>query len=518
MKKSSSKGNILIVALIMIVVISGFVGVAFNATNNASRLADRSRDHVVEQAAVEGAVEYAYGVWKKRLVQNPALLGSNFNTGLTSPNFSGLTYASNLRIDPLDQYGAIAGAPTAVLTDLPQFKGWRGQTFNYMARAKILRNGSPSDYAFGIRRQFGYSQVPLFQAMYFFEHNIEIYRPAPIIVSGLVHTNADAYLSGSNAGSLVFEGNVSYAGTYSESADPPFAYTWSGYSPNSQIPPTRPNGQPVVAEKVPRMEPLGIEPEAVIDATDVNPNNDSMRELIEPPNTDYTDKDEISSRRLYNKAGLLINIDGSTITVTGQNGLAVSSATETAIRNTISAKATIYDQRDGRNVEVSSVDIGALRTALSTGAGGFNNVLYIHDTTPLTNTNNMPKAIRLQNGGILPDNGLTVASENPIYIKGDYNTGTTSDPLQVPANAIQLRPAAAAVDLHGPVGRIPGRIRGKELGFGHAEVGMGVKLRIAQRRVARGFRDRGPFDQRIAAGTVHLDHRDVFLHQLMLAD
>jgi hypothetical protein len=79
--------------------------------------------------------------------------------------------------------------------------------------------------------------------------------------------------------------------------------------------------------------------------------------------------------------------------------------------------------------------VGALRTALSSGVSGFNGVLYINDTTPLTTTDPEPKTVRLKNGGILPDAGLTVVSENPIYIQGDYNTGsTTTTTNNVPSN------------------------------------------------------------------------------------
>jgi hypothetical protein len=92
------------------------------------------------------------------------------------------------------------------------------------------------------------------------------------------------------------------------------------------------------------------------------------------------------------------------------------------------------DQREGTNVDVRSLDIAQLRTQL-TGVAGFNGVLYIDDVTPRVSGDLEPKAIRLRNGGILPDNGLTVVSENPIYIQGDYNTGSTSATINnVPSN------------------------------------------------------------------------------------
>src|SRR5207248_3569589 len=64
-------------------------------------------------------------------------------------------------------------------------------------------------------------------------------------------------------------------------------------------------------------------------------------------------------------------------------------------------------------------------------------VLYVKDTTTNgtgvsskiggtgTTVTTTERAIRLKNGGTLPSSGLTVASENPIYIQGDFNTGGT---------------------------------------------------------------------------------------------
>ena len=68
-----------------------------------------------------------------------------------------------------------------------------------------------------------------------------------------------------------------------------------------------------------------------------------------------------------------------------------------------------------------------------TGMGAsFNGVLYIQDVTP-TGKN----AIRLQNGAVL-NRDLSVASNNAVYIQGDFNTGGSSggvhDPLLVPSN------------------------------------------------------------------------------------
>ncbi len=440
MKRSpslSESGNMLMVALIVVAITSGFVAVALNVTSNTARLSDRSRDYAAASAAAEGAVEYAFALWKKRIAtNNRALTTTEANASLTGPAFSGLTYAPTaeagaLRMDALDEYGAPVTTPTPVTIDLASYPGWRGRTFTYLAKAKLMQT-SGHDFRTGVKRRFQYSEVPLFQAMFFFEHDIEFYRPAEMVVSGLVHTNSFAYISGQAGTPLTFQGQVSYVTGYSDHTDPPYANMWSGWMPNVWADPIYSNGgESEQLHQVSRMEPLGTEPGTVINTTDSNPNNDGMRELIETASASYTDPAEFSKRRLANKAGILIDINGTTVTVTGQNGTTLTSAQTTAIRGAVSSKTAVYDQREGKNMDVSSVNVATLRTQINAGIPGFNNVVYIKDRTT---TGSNPKAIRLRSGGQLPDNGLTFASENPVYIQGDYNTGTTTSTTAVPAN------------------------------------------------------------------------------------
>src|SRR6187399_1225311 len=121
---SAERGNILMVALIVVAIVSGFVAVAFNATNGAARLTDRSRDYAATSAAAEGAVEYAFGIWKKRIsVANRALTTAEASASLTGPSYPGLSYAPSaelgpLAIDALDEYGAPVTTPTPVVIDL----------------------------------------------------------------------------------------------------------------------------------------------------------------------------------------------------------------------------------------------------------------------------------------------------------------------------------------------------------------------------------------------------------------
>ena len=94
-----------------------------------------------------------------------------------------------------------------------------------------------------------------------------------------------------------------------------------------------------------------------------------MRELIEPPNTyvnpitqkitttsNSSDPPPISDRRLYSKAGIRIRVSGSSYTITTANGTSLSGKQKTALTNALSQQ-TIYDRREGKNVDVTTLDI-----------------------------------------------------------------------------------------------------------------------------------------------------------------
>lgn len=457
LRRRSRSGSVLLATLFVVVLVTVLVGISMNSTSSIRRISHRSEQYAAANKAAEGAVEYAFGIWKQRITQKDApLTATEANQNLVPPTFPNVTYATSANNGPLeitatDQFGNSTATPTGVNTLLEDYPGWRGKSYSYLASARFQSSvnlgGAPA--IAGARRRFEYVVVPLFQSMFFFENNLEIYRPAPMIVGGLVHTNNRLLVSGmaDRTGiELQFNGAVSYAGGnattpgYTTSEPPIGGPAWAGFSSsdavtNMEAPTFASGGQSAQLSQVNRYEPLGAKPNAVLNATDTNSNNDTMRELIEPPVATSSDPPEIARRRLFNKAGIILQVNGSTATVTAQNGTVLSAAKNTEIRNAFTGKTTFYDQREGSNVDTVNVDVGRLTTALNSGVTGFNGVLYIHDVTPVSGSDPEPKTVRLNNGGELPNAGLSIASQNPVYIRGDYNTGTTTSPTAVPANS-----------------------------------------------------------------------------------
>lgn len=442
LKKKPAEAAALVATLVIITIVITLVGVVLNVSNGTSKLSDSSRDYAAIRQAAEGVTEFGVGIWMRVTTSlNRRPTSAELTSGLsTTPAFSaaGFTYAPSgengpLQVTAVDAYGAPASSAVGVPVHLDTYPGWMGRKYTYVSSVRLQGNSvGGKTLKYGLKRNIEYCTVPLFQAMAFYESDLELYRPATMIIGGLVHTNSTAYVSGHSGGGLTFTGNVSYVNSYTHTVDPPYASMWSGYVANAKISPVYPNGYANQVHSVNRMEPLGTDPASVLNTGDSNPNNDSMRELIEvPTNTStYPDPTAISERRLYNKAGIIIRINGSTKTIITQNGTSLTATQQTALKNAITQQ-TIYDRREGKNVDVSSLNISSAKATLE-AAAGFNDVLYIYDDS--TSGYSDPKAIRLTNGGVLPADGLTVASQNPIYIQGDYNTGTTSDSTKVPAN------------------------------------------------------------------------------------
>ena len=441
------RGSTLVASLIVVAVVTALVGTTFVATNAASRMGYRATGYIGTQRAAEAAVEYGFGIWKQRIYKaNGAISTTIASSNITAPLMDGFQYdtvANNgpLAITATDAYGAPAATATPTVVNLSNYPGWRGYSYGYLVSAKVKSIGQLGNaQTAGVRRRFQYVEVPMFQTMYFFQDNLEFYKPANMIIGGLVHTNANFYASCAAAGTLTFTGNCSYSGSYVTNSAPPGGASWSGWS--GDVAPTYPNGASTQVTQVPSAQPMGVSMGAVFNTGDTNPNNDGYREIIEQPVAGFTDPPEIASRRMSTNAGIVMAINGSTATVTAQNGTTATTTQLNAIKSAFTGKTTLYDQREGKSADVANIDVSALTPALNAiGSSGFNGVIYIVDNTPVTTSGTSPspnpKTIRLQKGGVLPDNGLTIASQNPVYIQGDYNTGTTTSlpSSSVPANS-----------------------------------------------------------------------------------
>ena len=526
MKTSSKENGSILLSVLMIVTVSiAIVGAAYVATSNQGQMTTISADKEALQITAEGVLDYTYGVWKSSLEDTGKMVdatGSNaLISGTNLPAVPANMQILSLTLTPIDAYGV----PQTAVTYYNDYR--TSLVYNYLATVELQSTGVGGARKVKMQRQFAYSSLPPTRGMFFSQGDFELYKPAKMVIGGNVHTNANAHVSTGTQPVLNTDGsvkstgleflpssNVTYVGSYDNNA-PPGATNWS--NSGSNYGPTYDNTAAKQVQKVPDMSGIGLGTAAVYDTTDNNPNNDGNHEMIEPPVTGYTDPAPIANSRLYNTAGVLINVagpvdttaalsnttgntfSGGNISITGQNGTTLTQAQATAIRNAVSnstvtqkqvwvpklvtqqvwvsnwvwvtsgywstnrfgkktwvdtsgyvdqgsyqtqtvdqgsyvtqnvtVQTTLYDKRELQSVPISNLDIGAVTPTLNS-ISSFNGIIYMYDSGSGTKN-----AIRVTDGGVLPDAGLTVATLNGLYVQGDYNTGTTTNPSLVPANA-----------------------------------------------------------------------------------
>ena len=332
-----------------------------------------------------------------------------------------------------------------------------------------------------LRQNFQKQTTSPWQYAIFYNDLLEINPGAPMSVAGWVHTNNYLYTA---YDTLTFLNKVDYVDDWGEGsttlanangfapndADPNHVKTGES-APNypTNLPPTRGDTQ----------LPFGFDPSQVFPAGSTNANvADGYHELIEPPNADTSIPDPVAPYRYYDKADIRIMIGANNVvTMTDNAGNTINQAYATANPGTLNAalynvfnsaistgQQTLQDPREGATMNLTTLDVSQVTAALtpSSGTGSTRGgvsgtgtllsstttttvngkttttttnftpigVIYIANTT---NSSSNRVGIELINGAAAPASGLTIVSENPIYVQGDYNTGQTSS-SKTPAN------------------------------------------------------------------------------------
>ena len=525
----------------------------------------RQADYTRAQAVANGALEIAYKRWQAYMQNNqsgtlslytttaswqaatgpaPLSLMNQVSTAVSASGFkvTELSIASVDRTDSVQGDKGEQGPTGGSIAPLANVPGWIATTYNYRARAVVQKITDPSMIV-SVSRYFQQADASLFQAMLFFNDDLELHPGPAMTLFGPVHTNGNLYAVAGSGGSLNFESNVSYAGAnnpyvahfnpatpwlykYSNtntSVDPG-AYNANGYAQavtgtldtteksqwTDYTPPTYTGtgGRSSELSNTGTLSPLGQDDSVFIAG---NQNATSSHEIIERPvplsqtnpsaDPSVADPGPIAAHRLFNGAGLRIFINHTTAYSTSTAGAAkvhvyspdpsnpensieivpasppFTGANQPNIANQVIAAITpstgnvtpantasggvgeIQDFREGHYVNVDTVDLASLTPTLN-AYSGYNGVVYVTDITNTTsadaysNTSNVD-AIRLKNGGVLPDAGLSLVTDGALYVQGDYNSGPTLPPTsnaatssstQFTATGYTQKPAAVMGD------------------------------------------------------------------------
>lgn len=358
-------------------------------------------------------------------------------------------------------------------------------SFYYLAAVDVTVPALAGNVTAKVRRVFEKKfDQPWTYAMFYVD-DLELQPSTALTITGPVHTNGSLYIGTSNftAGSVVEYGSQ-YVNGYSpkdgQHSATPTAPTFAKSDPSLTISDCPPS-------QVSPYLPFGWN--LALNSGTGNGNDDSYHEVIETP---LAGADPLKYVRYYLQPGYQVVIAANT--TAGGNGTytctwvapptsSSPSPTPQALSNTITTKLVgnsgngssstvfnqgrfLYDTREGAWVKVTDVDVSQIVSGINGGtfpttsgvSGQWTGVLYLSDKgatiynadgtvktagTVATGTVNgaavstTKRAFRLINGyntvttsGL----GLTIVSENPIYIQGNYNVSSTSG-ASVPSNS-----------------------------------------------------------------------------------
>ncbi len=448
--RSAQMGNTLLVTLMTMAIVGVFVELAMQYTNSIGRNVQRSL--LLRQATNIGdaSTEMAFSAWRAicRTNQTKIFKRSDFTNAIPTPtpgNFPGVGQYTllNYAIYPLDSYWNARTA--AASTPAPIAGPNHGDlSYYYLATADVViptvnaKNATdpndPGTIVARVRRVFQKEGLSLWRYAAFYDNDLEIHPGAPMVISGDVHSNGSLY-TGHNT--LTLNGKTTYVDTWSIGFMP-----GDSTHPETPTSPSWGSGLPPAADQT--QQPYGVA-------------LDDYHQLI-----DYTTSSTtLDPYRFQTQAGVVITIDGSNnVKIYNSNGTDITNIkkknggttndinTATAFKAAITTNQTITDNREGAttgngSVRLATLDVGAIADALNsskftiakTTAGQIvNNLIYVVDTSADPKGVTAKRAIRLKNGGSLPSGGLTIASGNPVYVQGDYNTGSTGT-TEPPSNS-----------------------------------------------------------------------------------
>ena len=341
-------------------------------------------------------------------------------------------------------------------------------TYNYIASADITLPALNGNTVAKVRRLFQKQQMSPWDFAIFYIDALEIHPGPPFNVTGWVHTNSKLYTAHTT---LNFAEKVTYASDWFINFVP--GDTYHNQNTDSEFgPPTYPHNLPPTRDQA--MQPFGLDSTSIFNTNDQNPNNDSYRELIQPPVAGYPDP--LVGQRYWDQAGVVIQVsDNPSPTTRGFDGtpghdlvtigtpnsdgtitpLSPSSSLYLMFSGAISTNQSIQDNREGATLRIASLDISQIVTSVPTGnpsfkSPNFNAIVYIYDSS---NSSSNRRGIRVKNGTKVPRSGFTLASNNPVYIQGDFNTGGTppsdgnpSDPTNPQVSGYTRAPTSILAD------------------------------------------------------------------------
>ena len=428
----NQQGIALIWSLIILLVLAIGAGAFIKLTNfnmvMAHRTTEATRAFYVAQAGVEKAIT---GI-KLQLASNVS--GSGYaDSYISPPYYDGCTF-SELLVQGL-------GAPTQGTLENGTYAGLSGISQSIRITSAV-DSVDVEGVTARVTQDLETQLIPIFQFAIFYNSDLEIQPGPQMTVIGPVHSNQDIYIGSNNSldfdSTITSGGNIYHsrkegkasgggtvkvkdgAGVYQDMSNGDG--TWLDSNNDDWVvgSQTRWNGQ--VQSSAHQVGSLLMP----------LPNPDDPRAVIERP--DPADLPELAEVKYYNRADLRI-IDGSAFDLSGV-AVDLDYPDPDNPGNTLNpvSQKEFHNFREGKTISVTEIDVAKLAAS-----GNFptNGILYVSDERDDMVSELVQDAVRLVNGSELPAQGLTVVTDRPLYIQGNFNT-VNKKPASVMCDAINI--------------------------------------------------------------------------------
>jgi len=398
-QRPDQRGMVMMVAMVLLAGLIFVAGTSAIRSTRQTQVSAVEMDNIRTFYAAEGAVEWGAGELKSLLNSQLDPTQTDLNA-LPAPTLSGYT---------INAYNITkVGTLTAERISSGEYIGLQGYVQRYTVQARVSSNRRTSEIVREIQHQF----IPLFQFGVFYEKDLEIYPGPNMTFAGPIHTNGNLYMGAESH--IWCNSTVTAIGHY-------WHYRKDGAHPD---PPGAVNVKNALGtyQNVWRGS-YWLDNRQATWATDaLNLWGGTFRDAAHglttlrlplPPAADQHvvvergvagDGALERSAKYWYKASVRY-VDGALTDSAGNPLVHPGVYTYTANK--------FWDDRQDKWVDMVEINVGTMI------AGGYvpaNRILYI------SHRNGDAPVVRITNAATLPTGGLTIATDLPLYIKGNYNS------------------------------------------------------------------------------------------------
>ena len=321
-----------------------------------------------------------------------------------------------------------------------EFAGLYGLVNSFQVTSYAKQTIATFPVRMGVSQCIQLTTIPVSQFAIYYGLDMEINPGAPMKVTGMTHANMNLYAAPPST--LEFVGAVSAVGGIFNYRDP-----------------NDPTGGAVTAPIYDSTHLSQVSSMTLPVGVDNNPAN--VISILDTPPSGEDPHSQLGSQRYYNRSDLTVlvsdnavqvsynaNEDGTLFTPVATNSWAGGTNSGYTF---VSTNLSLYDYREGKQVLGTELDVGAFTNWLATAGASLNtaaqgqlghpiNSVYINDAR---STGGSLTGVRVTNGQYLPSGGLSVATPQPLYVKGDFNA---PDVTPGSTNTSNTLPAAFACD------------------------------------------------------------------------